>query len=268
MTIDAVVERIAEGSNLLDNLSLIDINTWQTAREVFAAWQSGASVQGVITANMAIYRLVDGEVVFDLLERQGNSFMDDRFQEETYKGILDNEFFFPADAIKSHISSAITAGQSTTIKYSEFNVKTKDCGANYGYVEVGEKNTDEEKRLFSAVYGVENPGIGKRVYLLREDVVKQQLKNRETDLVARACYFGNGQYFGAYDRDIGNYYSAVRGVRCAEIAEGDAKKSSLLKDAYDSVFNGVSALSDAQVYDLYIALQPRVMGSAQKQMKK
>lgn len=42
MTIDSVVERVADGGNLLRNLNLIDISTWQTASEVFADWKAVA----------------------------------------------------------------------------------------------------------------------------------------------------------------------------------------------------------------------------------
>ena len=70
MSIDAVVERVSEGGNLLASLALIEPGTWQISQEVFRDWQNGARVEGVNTANLGIYRLVDGEVVFDLLGRK------------------------------------------------------------------------------------------------------------------------------------------------------------------------------------------------------
>src|SRR3989344_5400327 len=97
MTIDAVVERIADGRNLLENLQILgdNINTWQNSQEVWKAWQDGAPVQGVNTANLSVCRLVDGEAVLDLLGREGNPFMDSRFREDAYHGIVGNEFFMP-----------------------------------------------------------------------------------------------------------------------------------------------------------------------------
>src|SRR3989338_8014682 len=102
-SIEGIIERVSEGGNLLVNLVLIDINTWQTSQEVWKAWQSGVKAEGVNTANMGIYRLVDNEVVFDLLGKQGNLFMDDRFQEDTYNGILQYDFFLLPYAMKQQI---------------------------------------------------------------------------------------------------------------------------------------------------------------------
>ena len=92
-TIDAVVERVSEGGNLLASLALIEPGTWQISQEVFRDWQNGARVEGVTTANLGIYRIVNGEVVFDLLGREGNLFVDERFRKDTYKGILSNDLF-------------------------------------------------------------------------------------------------------------------------------------------------------------------------------
>jgi len=228
MTIDTVVkkvERISDGGNLLANLKLLeDINTWQTSQEVFKAWREGAAVQGVSTANMGIYRLDNGEVVFNLLSRPGNLFMDERFLQGAYDGISSNNSFFPTVDMKKHVMAAITAGQSATIHYPKLRVKTKDCGSHYGYVKFGDNNTDEEKRLFHAVYG-DDPDTGKRVYLLREEVVKNQLlDDRKEDIIVRACYLYDDQDFNADDWGIGNYYGAVRGVRRESVAAGDAKK--------------------------------------------
>lgn len=218
-------ERISEGGNLLANLKLLDnIDTWETSQEVFKAWQDGAPVEGVSTANMAIYRLEDGEAVFDLLGKDGNLFVDERFQQDTYSGIVSNDFFFPNAEMKKHVVDAIVAGKSATVKYSQLRVKTENCGKNFGYVEFDGNNNDEEKKLFKAVYGIDNPGIGKKVYLLREDVVRAQLTERPNDMIARACCLNYDQNFNADDRYIGSYYGAVRGVRRESVAEGDEKK--------------------------------------------
>ena len=231
MTLDTVVERIADGRNLLENLALIDINTWQTSQEVWQAWQKGAPVQGVNSANMGIYRLVNGKAVFNLLGKAGNLFMDSKFQEDVYNGILGNEFFFPQGEMKQLVQSAIGAKPSATINYSGLNVKTEGCGSNYGYVQASGKNTAEEKKLFSAVYGTDNPGDGKRVYLLRKNVVKKQLKSKKDDVVARACYFYYNQNFDADDRSINSDRSAVRGVRRREVAVGDDAQKGVYRTA-------------------------------------
>ena len=55
--------------------------------------------------------------------------------------------------------------------------------------------------------------LKKKVYLLRENVVKEQLRDRNDDFIARACYLDYGQDFGAGGGDIDDYSSAVRGVR-------------------------------------------------------
>lgn len=225
MGIDDVVgkvERVGDGGNLLGNLARIDIATWETSQEVFKAQQGGASVQGVNTANMGIYTLVNGKAVFDFLGKEGNLFIDEKFREDAYNGILENEFFFPQGAMKQHVLSAILAKQSVTINYSGLKIKTNDCGLSYGYIEVGKKNTPEEEKLFFAIYGTSNIGDGKKVYLLRKNVIKEQLQERKNDFIARACYFDNVQDFGAGDGNVDDYYSAVRGVRLEKVAEGDA----------------------------------------------
>ena len=164
--LEAVVkraERISEGGNLLANLKLLDsIDTWETSQEVFKAWRDGASIEGVSTANMGIYRLEGDDVVFDLFGKEGNLFVDEGFQQDTYSGIVSNDFFFPTDPMKSHVMAVIGAGKSVTVKYSQLRIKTKDCGENYGYVEFDGNNNDEEKKLFNAVYGTDNPGVKKK----------------------------------------------------------------------------------------------------------
>ena len=212
-SIEGIIERVSESENLLANLALIDINTWQTSQEVWNAWQSGVKAEGVNTANMGIYRLVDGEVVFDFLGKQGNLFMDDRFQKDTYNGILRNDFFLLPYAMKQHVMSAINGNASLTVRYSGLRLETKNCNENYCFIESSGSNTDEEKKLFNGVYGVENPGNGKKIYLLRQNVVEAQLKDKPTELIARACYLINDHNFVAEDRFINSYDSAVRGVR-------------------------------------------------------
>lgn len=228
MTIDTVigkVERIAEGGNLLANLEFLqDINTWETSQEVWQAWQRGAPVKGVSTANLGVYRLVDGEAVFDLLGREGNPFLDSRFREEAYHGIIDLEFFSLQGEMKEQVLSAIKAKQSATIKYSGLNLKTGDCSPSQGYIEAGNDNTAEEKKLFSIVYGTDNPGEGRKIYLLREEVVKAQLQQRGEDFVAKACCLGDDQDFSAGGRLINLYYNAICGVRRVDVAAGDAVK--------------------------------------------
>ena len=265
MTIDTVVkkvERISDGGNLLANLKLLeDINTWQTSQEVFKAWREGAAVQGVSTANMGIYRLDNGEVVFNLLSRPGNLFMDERFLQGAYDGISSNNSFFPTVDMKKHVMAAITAGQSATIHYPKLRVKTKDCGSHYGYVKFGDNNTDEEKRLFHAVYG-DDPDTGKRVYLLRENTIREQLGAARKDMIVRACYLDDNQDFIAIDRGIGNYNGAVRGVRRESVAAGDAKKLDSVIMAYGTVLDAVDKLSNQQVIGLYVALHLRIISMA------
>ncbi len=268
MGIDVVVERIVEGGNLLNNLDLLkDIMSWQTSQEVFAAWQAGASVEVVNTANMGIYRLVNGNVVFDFLGKEGNLFIDERFRKDAYNGIVGANFFFPRDEMKSHVLSAINKGESVQIDYSGLRLKTKGCGEDYSYVQVNDNNTSEEEKLIRGVYGTEHPGNGKKVYLLGKNVVKNQLQKRKNDFIARACYFYGNQSFNASVRYFGNYCSAVCGVRRGEVAEGDAKKSNPLADAYVIVLSGVNNLRGNQVLELYTALQQRVMGAASKQLQ-
>ncbi len=218
MTLDAVVERVLNSGNLLNNLGRIDVATWETSQEVFKAWQSGVPVNVVNTANLGVYRLEDDNVVFELFGREGNPFVDKTMREGVYNGIWQNEFFFPQRAMKDKIKSAKPL---VTVRYSGLRLKTKDCITNYAYVEFDGKNTDEEKELFNAVYGTDNPGIGKRIYLLTKDVVEVQLKNKKNDLIARACFLDVNQ--NVYPIDRGTYFlsGAVRGVRLDSVAKGD-----------------------------------------------
>ncbi len=67
MTLEAVVgnkvERVIDGRNLLNNLRLIDAETWETSQKVFKAWQNGVPVvpkqqktrlQGIKTTNKVL----------------------------------------------------------------------------------------------------------------------------------------------------------------------------------------------------------------------
>lgn len=221
MTLNEVVERVSEGRNLLANLALIKPETWEDSVQVF-----NAKDFGVVTANMGIYDLVldSDDVEFNLLGKEGNLFIDDRFREKVYNGIVTNEFFVLPDDMKIHVKYAIDAESSVRVRYSGLRLKTENCNPKYGYVEVSDDNTPTEKTLIKGVYGIENPGNGKKIFLLRKSVVKAQLENRKNDLIARACYFDIDLNFDADVRDIDSYISAVRGVRRVEIAEGDAEK--------------------------------------------
>ncbi|HLC90719.1 MAG TPA: hypothetical protein VJI15_03035 [Candidatus Nanoarchaeia archaeon] len=214
MTIDPVVGRIADGRNLLENLSLLaDVATWQTSQEVWKAWQDGAPIEGVNTANLAVYRLVEGEAVVDILGREGNPFVDPRLREDVYHGIVRNQFFVPQGEMKEHVVSAIRARQSATIRYSGLHLRNDYSSSTYGYIQAGVENTTEEKKLFSAVYGTDIPCDGIFLSLFKENIVQEQLQNRSEDIFVRACYFGYLQTFNAGDRFINNNRSAIRGVR-------------------------------------------------------
>ena len=227
MSIDAVVERVSEGGNLLASLALIEPGTWQTSQEVFRDWQNGAPVQGVNTANLGIYRIVNGEVVFDLLGREGNLFVDERFRKDTYKGILSNDLFVLPEEMRAHVMDTIKGGHTVSVRYSGLRTMTKGCGDHYCYVKSGEGNTDGDKKLFTGVYGLENPGEGKKIFLLREKVVKSQLKKNKDEFIARACcFYGNRDFLAIY-LDI-DYYGAVRGARRKVVAEGDAQKDKVM----------------------------------------
>ena len=217
MAIDEVVEKVNEGGNLLANLALIKPETWEDSVQVFKARDFV-----VITANMAIYKLVDGELVFELLGKEGNPFMDETLRKDAYNGIVKYGFFFPQSAMKEHIKAAKAL---VTVRYSGLRLKTKDCSENCAYVKFNGKNNDEEKKLFNGVYGTDNLRNGTTVYLLRENVVEAQLRNRNDELIARACYFDDDRAFYADVSCIDHLVSAVRWVRRVKVAEGDAQKS-------------------------------------------
>src|SRR3989344_6718014 len=91
------LERISEGGNLLRNLELLDdATTWKTAEEAFAASKQGVSIEDICTNNLGIYRLVDNKPVFNLLGRESNPFMEERFRRSLYQGILNTDFFSPS----------------------------------------------------------------------------------------------------------------------------------------------------------------------------
>ncbi|MBI2135915.1 hypothetical protein HYU06_02505 [Candidatus Woesearchaeota archaeon] len=251
MTIDAVVERkverVADGENLLENLKLIRPDSWETSQEVFKAWQNGTTdKEGVSTANIAVYRLENGEAVFELLGKEGNPFIDKSLREDAYNGIVQNEFFFPQGAMKKLIKSA---SAKVTIRYSGLNIKSNKPNDGDGYVEFNGKNTSEEITLFEGVYGTANPGNGKKVYLLKESVVKAQLKN-EDDVVVLPCYLYHIQDFDASEKVINVYISAVRGVRLESVAEGDEpQKDGVAPEETDKVGTAYASLLDVKNRD-------------------
>ena len=222
MALDAVVERVAMWGNLLGVLGQIDGNTWQTSQEAFADWKGIEYVNGVSTANMGIYRLVDGEAVFDLLGREGNPLVDERFQKEAYRGMIAHKFFFPQGEMKQHVLAAIHDGRTVTVPYSGLRVKTRNFEKISGYVEYRGRNTDEEKKLFVAVYGTDDPGWEKKVHLLTEGCVGNLLAGRKIadDFIVLACQLSHQRDFFADAELIDGDNYAVRGVR-----RGNVQKS-------------------------------------------
>ncbi|PIY60654.1 hypothetical protein COY95_00645, partial [Candidatus Woesearchaeota archaeon CG_4_10_14_0_8_um_filter_47_5] len=183
---------------------LIQPGSWLTASEVFEAWQAGAPVESAATVNMAIYGLAGNEVVLYLLGKEGNLFTDERFRIEAYNNLFYNsfpstpfppEFFILPPPMKQYVLEAIHAEKSTTVRYSGLQIKLiPPLGSKeipYGYVEVGTNNTPEEKRLIQAVFGPETPGDGRKIYILRGEVIKQQLEGNPDDLIARVCAFSD-----------------------------------------------------------------------------
>lgn len=204
------VETVTDGGNLLKNLALIESNSWQTSKKVFADWQAGVQVQGTNTANLAVYRLVKGEPVLDLLAKKGNLFLEDRFRQKTYEGILNQEFFIPSGGMLKYVMSAITAGKSVKVPYSGLNVENNSC---WDFIEVNAKNESDEKKLIYSVYGIEEPGNGRKIFLLSPDKVKKALGHNIDDVVVRACFFYYNRDFFADDRNLKNPFSSVRGLR-------------------------------------------------------
>lgn len=222
MPLDDAVERVIKAKTLLGCLAIIDSTTWKTSEEVFKIWQRGAPVERVNTANLAVYRLIDGEAVFNLLGREGNPFCDERFQKEAYDCIGRMRYFFPSETMKEYILGAISA--DATVHYSGLDLSSpipewpehlKKSGPDYEFVTVNRKNKPEEKKLFEAVYGTKNPGKGKKVMLLRKDIVQKMLDADKDRLIVRGCYFSDDQDFVAIDRpiayDSSSYEYAVYG---------------------------------------------------------
>ncbi len=210
MTIEGVVYK---GDNLLINLGLIDIKTWNNSVEVFKAKDFD-----VITNNLAVYRIIDGQEIFNLVGPEGNLFVDGKFREDVYYGILkNNEFFLPKGEMKEYVISAINNKKSVQVNYSGLNLYY-DSNANNTieeYIKVHENNTDEEKKLITGVYGIEIPDIGKKIYkiyLLKTNVVKKVLKNNPNELIVLPCYFYKSQNFDAIARKFLDYHNAVRGI--------------------------------------------------------
>jgi hypothetical protein len=210
MTIESIVERVYEGGNLLANLAMIDVTTWQTSQQVYKAWQEGAAIEGVNTANLPVYKIVDDEVVFNLLGHDGNLFVDERFREAVYNGILKKGYFMLEGNMNDYVVAAIEGGKSLETKYSKLNTETDGCSPSRCFIEACKDNTDEEKKLFKGVYGFENPGNGSKIYLFRENFVRAQLNEKPDDLIVGACFFRDS--FNNDDRYLNHGSSAVRGV--------------------------------------------------------
>ncbi|MBI5389155.1 hypothetical protein HZB01_02115 [Candidatus Woesearchaeota archaeon] len=218
MTINEIVERVADGGNLLENLRRIKPGSWQTASRVYAAWNVGVPIEGVYVNLMAGYgKESNDQAIFSLYGPDGNLLADERFQEAAYNGILNDGFFIPSRKMKMHVTSVAPL---VMVNYSDLHVKTEGCSETYGFIEALDENTVEEKCVLKAVYGSENPGKGKRVYLLRENVVLEQLKNRDhDDLIVRACDLYNDHIFDADRRYLSSPSCAVRGIR-RDVAQG------------------------------------------------
>jgi len=208
------LERISEGGNLLRNLELLDdATTWKTAEEAFAASKQGVSIEDICTNNLGIYRLVDNKPVFNLLGRESNPFMEERFRRSLYQGILNTDFFSPSGEMKEYLLVVLRSGASTYINYSELRCKSDSIRKLSLYVETNAKNTPEEKKLFHAVYG-SKIGAGKRVYLLAPEIVITHLSpDQKEDLVVRVCCFDDEENFLANSRSISGYRSSIVGVR-------------------------------------------------------
>jgi hypothetical protein len=256
MTIEDTIENINEHENLLDALrALKDINSWCTSREVLQAWKKGISDYFVVTADTGTYRIEEGDVVFDLFDKKANPFFVERFREEVFYGIIDNKFYIPlSQEIKQHFLDAIKSGQSTTVRYSGLSFNSSKYSRDCEYVQNSDISTDEEKRLISAVYGVDNPEAGK-VYLLKKKIVKKQLKDKKSDLIIVTCCLDDDKDFWAHSESEIEECAVIMGIRNKKCSVDPIDP--LLK-TYRAILKNIAHLPYSRTIALYQALAKKI----------
>src|SRR3989344_261608 len=144
-------ERVEDGRNLLENLALIVQGTWETAPQVYKAHLAGEYTVDVVTNNMPVYRLIDGEPTIALVGPEGNLLADKRFQKQAYEMIMAYPFFQPEGKMLEHVLRAIEAGQAVEVPYSGLSLETdSESGQDHCYVETGARNSPHDNRLIEA----------------------------------------------------------------------------------------------------------------------
>jgi hypothetical protein len=222
MAIDALVD-VSQGDNFLENIALIHPETWQTALEVYGLCiTEGRDPTNIITANLGVYRIEKGEVVFDLLGREGNILLDETFRNQAYEGMVgSSEFFLLPQPMLNYVMEAIGKGHSTHFPYTGLIFPE-----NYADVPIiaKEDNTPEEIKLLKAVFPFESHEWANRrcpahhdfVILLRPEEVIEALQNNSGGAIAMPCIFGENSYseifLGATFGSVLEHPYAVRGV--------------------------------------------------------
>lgn len=291
-TIDNILAAFSVG-NLLYNLELIDINTWLTSLEVCKRifHHHGLFVfnDDVITANMGIYRLVGDEVVFDLLERKGNLYLDQRFRKDAYLGMQmaysdkrqegagaiscghKTDFFILPKAMKQHVMAAINGGASSTVHYSGLRLKSEgysiysemagtwinvanDCDRICYYVGDDGNATQEEKKLFQGVFGTKNPHKYTQISYPK-DYPRIYLYSEKK---IREKLKGNEDEIIATNFCIDGETFYATGLRGWLMPKVIGRPKVNLRLVYATLLDHIDSLSGAEVVRLYEALQQRI----------
>ena len=246
-----LVERVNDAIGLIGNLRLIDPQTWLTSQELVALWadkDKGTVIDSANTANMSVYRIVDGKVILNFFEKKGNLFLESQYRDEVAKIIIQgNDKSGGTNSILegnmlAYVNEAIKEGHTVEIPYSGLRLRPFGTDAVLD-IRQGLNNADEQ-RLIQAVYGEVVPKDMTRITLMGETDIKEILKGNEDKALVRACFMNKNLFFLAGDPTIHDKNSAVYGVR------SHMQNGNMITDAYNLVLGNLRELTYGQAAEL------------------
>ena len=103
------IETISQGKSLSEKLALIDLSTFKTAREIYGPEYGYFDLETniIITSDLAVYRIENGNPVVYFLGRDGNPLADEKLYEEFCGQLKSKEPCIPSEKPLEHILNAL-----------------------------------------------------------------------------------------------------------------------------------------------------------------
>ncbi|MDO8480181.1 MAG: hypothetical protein Q7S65_00015 [Nanoarchaeota archaeon] len=226
---------------LAETVPQLELATMQHARDITKERITNPQIrnQWFWTADGAVYRVViDNEPVLDLTQGIDNPVLAD-VAEASRQLLSTNNYVVPAPALARVIDS-FGGDRTLEVKLSALGLTRHDDEFSYFDIGTGKREyaklSPAQRQVAEHVYGQKDdfaPAMAllkdvghtnsTRVWVLNPDYVREHVP--KDGALARASglgRLGDGSWFDADDRGVGDSYGRVRGVRRVVAAEGGA----------------------------------------------